>query len=97
MSRTNPGEFAFTFYLESREMCLEVACVLEFEPASGDGWHEPRCEASVSLISAKLGEIDITPALSDDDIAAIEQDAFEERAAEMQEQIAEAAFERRYG
>lgn len=75
MSRRNPGDFDFTFYLESREMCLEVACVLEYEPSGGDGWNEPHYPSRVTLGEAKLGDIDILPALTDDQVAAIEQDA----------------------
>lgn len=72
------SDFNFTFYLESREMCLEVACVLDYEPGGGDGWNSPRYEPRVTLGSAKVGDIDILPALTDDQVAAIEQDAMEE-------------------
>ena len=33
---------------------LEVAVEYEFEPASGDGWNEPRYEASVSVLRVYL-------------------------------------------
>jgi hypothetical protein len=91
--RTNPGEFGFAFYLESRDMSLEVACLMEYEPGGGDGWNEPRYEPRVNLINAKVGGVDIAPALTADQIAAIEQKAFEERASDMAEDEAERQLE----
>lgn len=93
MTRRAPGDFDFTFYLESREMCLEVACVLEYEPSGGDGWNEPRYPSRVTLGEAKLGDIDILPALTHDQIAAIEQDALIEHEYWMKDAAELAAIE----
>lgn len=90
-------EFTHTVYVESREMCLEIECLLEYEGETGDGWHEPRYPESASLISAKLGKVDITEALTDDQIAAIESDALVDHGERMKEADAERKWEARVG
>ena len=87
--------FTHLFYLESRSICLEVVCEMEYEPGGGDGWKEPTYPAEVNLCSAKVGDVDITKALSDKDIESIEQEAFEENAAEQKEMAAERYFDDR--
>lgn len=68
--------FDYTFYVESREMCIEIECVLEYEPEEGDGYHLPRIPASATLVSAKVGgKVDIVEALTDEQVEAIEHDA----------------------
>lgn len=85
--------FTHMFYLESRDICLEVVCEMEYEPGGGDGWHEPKYEAQVNLISAKVGEVDITKALSENDMESIEQSAMEEQGAQQAENEAERRFD----
>lgn len=88
-------EFTHTVYVESREMCMEIECTLEYEPEHGDGWHEPRHPERADLISAKLGKVDITSALTDDQVAAIEQDALVDHGEAMKEADAERRWEAR--
>lgn len=85
--------FHHMFYLESRDICLEVVCEMEYEPGGGDGWHEPKYEARVNLCSAKIGAVDITSVLSDKDCEAIEQDAMQEQGEQQQENHAERQFD----
>jgi len=85
--------FHHTVYLETKNICLELVCELEYVAAEGDGWHEPRYEASVVLGSAKLGDVEIISALSDEDIQTIEQQALEECGDDAREAEAEARYE----
>jgi hypothetical protein len=88
------SNFHHTVYLETKDICLELVCELEYIPAEGDGWNEPRYEASVVLGSAKLGDIEIISALSDEDIQTIEQQAMEECGDDAREAESEARYER---
>lgn len=58
---------------------LEVAVEYEFEPASGDGWNEPRYEASVSVLRVYLNGCwcDAEDVASADQIAKWEVDIME--------------------
>lgn len=69
------SRFDYTFYVESRAMCLEIECELEYEPEEGDGWNEPRIPASATLLSAKLGGVEIIKGLDAVQVKAIERDA----------------------
>lgn len=71
-----------------------IVCHLEYEPADGDGWNEPRTEARMVLCVAYLVGQDITNALTQDQIEEIERDSFVDLAAEAQEARAEAAWDR---
>ena len=92
--RRSPSEFDFTFYVESRELCIEIECVLDYEPEEGDGWHMPRTPARATLVSAKLGEVEILDGLTADQVKAIEHDALVWHGEEMADRAAEAAWER---
>jgi hypothetical protein len=87
------SNFHHTIYLETKDICLELVCELEYIPAEGDGWNEPRYPASAVLGSAKLGGVEIISALSDEDIMNIEQQAMEECGDDAQEAEAEARYE----
>jgi len=58
---------------------LEVAVEYEFEPASGDGWNEPRYEASVSVLRVYLNGCwcDAADVASEDQISKWEVDIME--------------------
>lgn len=58
---------------------LEVAVEYEFEPASGDGWNEPRYEASVSVLRVYLNGCwcDAADVASEDQITKWEVDIME--------------------
>jgi hypothetical protein len=95
------SEFTYTTYLESGDLCLMLDCTLEYEPGGGDGWNEPRYESTVTLCTAKIGDIDIYPSLTKDEVEEIEQAAAVElsengRQAD-EDRAAERDFERRSG
>ena len=54
---------------------IELECELEFEPAQAATLTDPPWPAQAYLISAKTGGVDVTPLLSDELTAQIEEDA----------------------
>jgi hypothetical protein len=70
------SNFNFTLELESPEFCLTLECVMDYQPASGDGWNEPREPESVSLCSAKIAGVEIP--LDREQVEAIEAAALAE-------------------
>ena len=80
-----------------------IICHLDYEPASGDGWNEPRCNESLSLVAAYVHGADIYELLSYEQVTRIEEmalmgaidshQAAKEEAAEERAQFAiEAAY-----
>lgn len=87
------SHFDYTFYVESRLMCLELDCVLNYKPESGDGWSEPHVEASATLVSAKVGGIDIKAGLTKKQVQTIERDAMVWRADDIEDRRTAVAVE----
>ena len=54
---------------------IELDCELEYEPAQAATLTDPPWPAQAYLISAKTGGVDVTPLLSDELTAQIEEDA----------------------
>lgn len=54
---------------------IELDCELEYEPAQPGSEIDPPWPAQAYLISAKTGGVDVTPLLSDELTAQIEEDA----------------------
>lgn len=82
------SEFTYTAYLESGDLCLTLDCTLEYQPAEGDGWNEPRYPASVTLCTAKIGDIDIYASLTKEEVDEIEQAAAVECSENAREEVA---------
>lgn len=91
------SKFTHIVYVESREMCMEIECELDYSAEEGDGWHLPRIPEEAELISAKIGGIDIYKALTKDQIAAIEQDALVDHGTRLAEDEAERRWDARVG
>lgn len=52
---------------------IDLACDIEYEQASGDGWNEPREPESATLCAAYVRDVDISELLDDDQRAEIEE------------------------
>ena len=58
---------------------VDLECELDYQEGGGDGWNEPRYDASADLCEAFCGDTDIIEILSDEqreeiEIAFLEQD-----------------------
>lgn len=89
-----PGRDIVVFDWHHGEFDYPIVCHLEFVPEDGDGWELPRTEAHMVLGEAFLVGHDIYHALTAEQIADIEREAFVDLAAEASEARAEAAWDR---
>lgn len=58
---------------------IELRCEMDYEPAGGDGWNEPRYDAQATLCEAWCGTTDILALLTEEhrteiEIAFLEQE-----------------------
>jgi hypothetical protein len=69
----------------------EVTVHYEYEPAGGDGWHEPRYSERATLCSVEVGKFDLMPLLTKECISALEADCCANEEAEREFRESEAA------